>query len=246
MQAEGICLAIEAQRSAMPYCMGSLYWQLNDCWPVTSWSSVDYYGKPKALQYALKKVFAPNLISTLQEKDHISVRLIADDTLRINEMILITEIMNFKGKLFYVDSMEVNIKQMSSTPVPNIKRELLEQLKVDSSNTIISFRLIQKNDINRKNNVLASKLHFLKRPKELTLEKPKILIQAASDKSKFYVINRGGLVKNIQLSQGDAVFNDNYFDLLPGETRLIGIQNLSEKIRVGNIELLSLYDCLNP
>src|SRR5262249_41478121 len=55
--------AIEAQRRAMPYCMGSLLWQLNDCWPVTSWSLVDYNLKPKPAYKAVKHAFAPQLIS---------------------------------------------------------------------------------------------------------------------------------------------------------------------------------------
>ena len=57
LQAEGIKMAIEAHRRDMPYNMGTLYWQLNDCWPVASWSSMDYYGKWKALQYFAKKAF---------------------------------------------------------------------------------------------------------------------------------------------------------------------------------------------
>ena len=62
-QAYGMEIAIEAHRTAKPYNMGTLYWQLNDAWPVTSWSSIDYYGNPKVLQERLKTLFAPVLLS---------------------------------------------------------------------------------------------------------------------------------------------------------------------------------------
>ncbi len=68
-QAYGMEVAIEAHRTAKPYNMGTLYWQLNDAWPVTSWSSIDYYGNPKVLQERLKMLFAPVLLS-LDKKDY--------------------------------------------------------------------------------------------------------------------------------------------------------------------------------
>ena len=63
LQAYGIQFAIEAHRRAMPYNMGSLVWQINDCWPVASWSSSDYFHRWKALQYEIKRDFEPLLIS---------------------------------------------------------------------------------------------------------------------------------------------------------------------------------------
>jgi len=67
LQAEAIRYGVEHWRRHRGRCMGAIIWQLNDCWPVASWSSIDYYGRWKALHYAAKRFFAPVMISAEEE-----------------------------------------------------------------------------------------------------------------------------------------------------------------------------------
>ncbi|WP_314453716.1 glycosyl hydrolase 2 galactose-binding domain-containing protein [uncultured Microbacterium sp.] len=67
-QALAVTVAIEHMRSESPRCMGSIVWQLNDCWPVTSWAAVDGYGRAKPLLYALRHVYSDRLL-TVQPRE---------------------------------------------------------------------------------------------------------------------------------------------------------------------------------
>jgi beta-mannosidase len=78
IQAKGIRMAIDAHRSAKPRCMGTLYWQLNDCWPVTSWAGTDFYNNRKAMQYAVKEGFKNIIVSVIMKQDSGSVYLVSD------------------------------------------------------------------------------------------------------------------------------------------------------------------------
>ncbi len=89
---------MEAHRTAKTYNMGTLYWQLNDAWPVTSWSSIDYYNKPKELQKRLKTLFAPVLLS-LDRNDY--QVFVTSDLLRNIQGVLTVSVMDFDdNKLF--------------------------------------------------------------------------------------------------------------------------------------------------
>ena len=75
IQAEGLRYGVEHWRRNRGRCMGAIYWQLNDCWPVASWSSIDYFGRWKALHYTAKRFFAPVLASACEEGTKVSLHV---------------------------------------------------------------------------------------------------------------------------------------------------------------------------
>jgi beta-mannosidase len=78
LQAEALRVGVEHWRRERDRCRGTLYWQLNDCWPVSSWSSIDYFGRWKALHYATRRFYAPVLLSTQVEGDAATLSLTND------------------------------------------------------------------------------------------------------------------------------------------------------------------------
>ena len=99
LQGFGIRHGIEAHRRNRPYCMGSLYWQLNDSWPVVSWSSIDYYGNWKAMHYQAKRAFAPVFLNVFQEGDDLCFYTLSDELKDYKNATLQWKLMDFNGKV---------------------------------------------------------------------------------------------------------------------------------------------------
>ncbi len=106
-QAYGMEIAIEAHRTAKPYNMGTLYWQLNDAWPVTSWSSIDYYGNSKVFYERLKTLYAPVLLS-LDKKDY--GVFVTSDLLRNIEGTLSVTVCDLEDQQLFEQKVQVQMK----------------------------------------------------------------------------------------------------------------------------------------
>ena len=152
VQAEGMMMGIEAQRRAMPNCMGSLFWQLNDVWPSFSWSSIDYKGRPKLLHESLKTVYAPQLISCTMNGDELQIWWISDSRIDTDKMELdyaIYDGTTFQGepnaKLRSKDAANYQSSKMDCTISYGsrmIHSILLEDLGIESpENLVIEVRI---------------------------------------------------------------------------------------------------------
>jgi beta-mannosidase len=165
LQAYGIRYAIEAHRRAMPYNMGSLVWHINDCWPVASWSSCDYYKRWKALQYEIKRSFEPVIITTFEENGKTAVTIISDKQKPIQGT-LEMELYDFSGKLLKSHSIQVDVASNASTKI------IEEQTNTLSDNVEGTYGLLRLHSDGKE---IARKVHFFTQPKNLKLSKPDIL-----------------------------------------------------------------------
>jgi len=209
LQADGIKTAIEAHRRAKPYCMGSIYWQLNDCWPVTSWSSIDWFGRQKALHYQVRRSFA-NLIVSAEENDGVLSVFIVNDNLEPQNGVLTVKLLSFDGGEIWNTSKAVTVGANDNKSHFKIDLKAWKQYE----NTAV-FAV----DFNGKTKSEA--LYFMARPKDLKLPKPNVTASWLGGKT--IEVTTDKIAKNVYLSGDDAVFDDNYFDLLPGQTKTITV-----------------------
>ena len=166
LQAKGIKAAIEAHRRARPYCMGSLYWQINDCWPVASWSSTDYYHNWKAVHYMVREAFAPVTLSIEQKQGIINIYAISDRERDFKSTLTIT-LTDFNGKTIEESSQPVTIKASTA----EIVKTLIENKQINNENRN---KLLMKVTLTNGNKTIAQYIHYFEAPKNLQLEQPDI------------------------------------------------------------------------
>ncbi|WP_312343797.1 beta-mannosidase [Chryseobacterium binzhouense] len=231
LQARGMQIAIEAHRRAKPYNMGTLYWQLNDCWPVVSWSSIDYLGNWKALHYQVKRSFENQVILTEEKDGILNFYGINDGLENFEDVQLEFEVNNFKGENFL-------------TAVSNKKQKLGQIVKFDSSSIAELTGDSDKNELylnlilrGKDEKIIAESNYFFSKPKDLKLTKPNIQIKKIS--STEIEISTDALAKDVYLI-GETHFSDNFFDLLPKTSKRIKLSEPSK-----NIEVMSLWDTIS-
>ena len=236
LQAEACKVAIEAHRRSKPYCMGTLYWQLNDCWPVASWSSMDYYGRWKAQQYYVKRAYSDFMVSAVRDFDSIRI-FVVNDQMKAVDASLQLSLVDFGGKV-----------------LKNITKPL--KLSENSSIQTLAFKENSwVNDDQKKHCVLNMKLivnkveatqnkFFFVPPKNMILTLPKIKITPKGTKT--FEISSDKFAKGIYLSIPckDNIFSDNYFDLAPGEKKIIEFKTDDIKNDIKLIQIKSLIESI--
>jgi beta-mannosidase len=237
LQAEGIGKAIEAQRRAKPYCMGTLYWQLNDVWPVASWSSIDNFGRWKALHHKVKEVYQPVLLSPVITKDDFQVHIV-NDSLVVGGNLRI-HVYDFTGKNLLVDGKEVVVKTNSSELHYTIPLKSLLADLGNQQNTYVILTLIQEGK------APIERVVYLAPPKDLNLMKMNITKEVTPVEGGFQVTFKAPyLMKSVSLyANTEGVFDKNYFDILPNRETVV-IYKTTAKFDdfVNSLEVRSLVD----
>ena len=241
-QAEIIKIGAEHFRRQRPRTMGSLYWQLNDCWPVASWASIDYYGRWKALNYYARRFYDDVLISPFPHDDKVDVYVVSDKLQPLSGTIHM-RLLDFAGKVLFEQTREVQVPAQSSAVYFSIDKAAMAA-KGDPRQSFLVFDLEVGGSKVSRNLIFFDVTHNLELPVA-----PKIEASVAKDGGDYAVtLQSAKLARNVYVSFGDleARTSDNYFDLLPGEAVTIRVKSAAtlEQLKA-EIKIMSLTEAFN-
>ena len=217
LQSHGIKIGIEAHRKNRDRCMGSLYWQVNDCWPVASWSGIDYFGKWKAMHYMARESFKTYMIGFDQQEDIVRIRIVSDSLKSIDAKLEL-QLLGFDGTVIenWEESFIVPANQVSH----NFTKPIAELLQNRDPSAMMLVGTLKTED-----QILATNIHYFRPFKDLNLPQPDLSYEVAATEDGFAVtLKTQALAKDVYLATGTSQnFSNNYFDLLPGEETTVTI-----------------------
>jgi beta-mannosidase len=213
LQAEGIRYGVEHWRRNRHRVSGTLYWQTNDCWPVASWSSLDYYGRWKALHYAARRFYAPLLLSVEDEGTWMSVHVTNDET-EAWEGKVRWALETLDGEIVVERLEEVSAPPLASTQICSL--DFVNRVDDDNRRDVIFVADLWEGDER-----IATQVAPLVPNKHLSLVDPELSAALVlQDDQLVCELRSTSLARFVELSlQGvDVVWSDNYFDVLTGRT----------------------------
>lgn len=236
LQSEAMKVAIEAHRRAKPFCMGTLFWQIDDCWPAASWSSIDYFGRWKALQYQSRRSYSTVFLSTKISGEQLSVHLISDSLKGIKGILQI-RLIDFNGHVLKQSILPVAVEANGSKIVTVLDKK---DWVVPYNTKQVVLETLFKNE----QNVLAKNLYYFEKPKNLELPESNIQYTITRKEDQFVLsLNTDKIARfvNITIGEANIVFSDNYFDLLPNRPYKVTFKStLSLEVIKQRIKIISL------
>ncbi len=237
LQGDAIKTAIESHRRHMPYCMGTLVWQHNDCWPVASWAGRDYYGRWKAQQYYSKDAYDDILVSPVAMGDSLTVNIISDRRTPAKGKFTITAML-LDGTPLMTKSFDYTAKPLTSVQV--FGEKVADLVKGHDRGDVIFHTTFETAGKTYDN------IGFSTKQKLMRYAAPKYSVEIVPAGDGFDVtIGSDVFARAVFLSLDgiDNFFSDNYFNVLPGKSRTIHVTTpLSESDFRKQLKVVSMGD----
>lgn len=237
LQGDAIKTAIESHRRQMPYNMGTLFWQHNDCWPVASWASRDYYGRWKAQHYYVRKAYDDILISSVVEGDDLIVYAVSD-RLENTSGRLQLQVCQFDGTVVHHWGKSVGISGNDSRVCFSAP---LAKLLEGADRGTVYVRV----DYTDKSGRVYHNNYCLGKQKDMDYPKVDLQTEVRSIEGGYEVmVSADKFARAVCLSVADneSVYSDNYFDVQPKSSVQVQVRTrLSAEAFNGSLRLT----CLN-
>lgn len=238
LQAEAMRYGVEHFRRNRGRCMGSVIWQLNDCWPVASWAMIDYYGRWKAVQYYAKRFFAPLMLSvneesTLTQDPNVNAQpyevkksvtpCAANETLKRHEVTIRWELRNSKAGVLRSEVYETTLEPQSATWLPKV-----DLPEADLYDSYVSFSMEENGTV-----VSAGTVLFCA-PKFFHFHNPNLTVSVEGDE---IVVSADCYAKSVQIlnEEDNLLLEDNFFDLNGGSRRIKILEGKPEGLTVRSV-----------
>ncbi len=241
LQADCLEIAISHFRSHRGRCLGSTYWQLNDCNPVVSWSTIDYFGRWKAAHYVVKRCYAPTVINMRKDEKEL-IFYVSTECRESADYTFSYQIVHQKKGVLTADDIEISVAPLSAKEICRVTVPEMEL--EDIRNCYVVYEL-KKNGAEA-----ASRTGLLVKPKQFAFRNPEIIANWSENKAAYELtLSAKEYARRvcIEFANVDVVLSDNCFDLLPGVAKTVTIaksvlpDGVGLKVLQKELELMSCY-----
>jgi len=241
LQADAIKYGVEHWRRNRGRCMGAIYWQLNDCWPVASWASVDYFGRWKALHYAAKRFFAPILLSAEEtgvmdqqpnvNAENFDIKKSAKLNVSNETLAPFSGTVNWALRRPDASIIKSGSAAIEALPLSAVWLDTLDFADACLYENYLSYELRDASD-----RIVSSETVLFCLPKHFKFEDPKLTVHAEGDE---IIVRAQAYAKYVEVysSDSDFILSDNFFDLNAGVCTVKILRGNAK-----NLQVRSVYD----
>lgn len=215
LQGIAIKFGVEHWRRNRGRCMGALYWQLNDDWPVASWASIDYYGRWKALHYMAKNFFAP-IAGSIPRTDKTMEAHIQNERMEDKKCKVVMTLRKMDFTILRTDRFEAIIPALSSRKLGDI--DYCELVSGQENQVYVEAVFMDEDG------TVSTEVEIFVPFKHLRLEQPMISMEVKEEEEQFLITLRAerfAAFVELDFAETDAIFSDNYFYISNGEDKLV-------------------------
>jgi beta-mannosidase len=216
LQAEGIRYGVEHWRRNMHRVSGTLYWQLNDCWPVASWASIDYFGRWKALHYFARRFYAPILLS-IEDKPPVMDVHIANDLTELWEGTIKWSLESITGEVAENGVLTVKAEPLTNTLIHNF--DFSDRVTAENERDLVFICELWGEEEH-----ISTSVGTFVPNKHLSFVNPELKVTIDQDRDELNIklkANSMARFVELKLNGAEVVFSDNYFDVPAGRVVIV-------------------------